>query len=71
MFGLLGALQSLPQFATLNPEELLSLVSKTNFQGTGDTRRTTHAEASIAVRVKRELDNGDFFVEGTKIVDNR
>lgn len=47
-------------------EELLS--SDVDFHGEGSTQRAGRLHAKIGVRVKKELPNGDLFVEGTKVV---
>jgi len=65
-FGLTQAVAK--AYPNLNPEELISWMGKSNFQGKGDTSRDTHVLGSIAVRVKRVLPNGDLFVEGTKVI---
>jgi len=65
-FGLTKSLAK--AYPDLDPEELISWMSKSSFSGKGDTSRDTHVLGSIAVRVKRVLPNGDLFVEGTKVI---
>jgi flagellar L-ring protein precursor FlgH len=65
-FGLTTALAK--AYPNLDPEELISWMSKSSFKGKGDTSRDTHVLGSIAVRVKHVLPNGDLFVEGTKVI---
>jgi flagellar L-ring protein FlgH len=65
-FGLLPALQkAVPE---LDPDQLISFLSKSTFEGDGQTSRAGELKGSIAVRVKRELPNGDLYIEGTKVV---
>jgi flagellar L-ring protein precursor FlgH len=66
MFGLLTALQQ--AYPQLDPENLLELVSSSNFNGDGNTERSSNIRAQIAVRVRRALPNGDLFIEGTKVL---
>jgi flagellar L-ring protein precursor FlgH len=66
LFGFLGALQQ--AYPTLDPSQLLGLMSESSFSGAGSTQRSSRIEAAIAVRVRRLLPNGDLFVEGTKIL---
>lgn len=64
--GLIPALQK--QHPDMDPEALISMLSKTGFKGDGQTRRAGELQGSIAVRVKREMPNGDLYIEGTKVV---
>ncbi|HEX2730649.1 MAG TPA: flagellar basal body L-ring protein FlgH [Polyangiaceae bacterium] len=67
--GLVALLELLPQVKNdpnINVEDLLS--SSTDFDGKGSTQRAGKLKANIGVRVKKELPNGDLFVEGTKVV---
>lgn len=66
MFGLMAALRT--SYPALDPERLLELVSRSEFGGDGNTRRSSNITAAIAVRVRRALPNGDLFVEGTKVL---
>lgn len=67
--GMLGFLPALARkYPDLNPEELVGIMSKSDFAGDGTTSRAGNLQGSIAVRVKKELPNGDLFIEGTKIV---
>jgi flagellar L-ring protein FlgH len=65
-FGLTSALTA--QYPGLDPSQLLNVMSESNFNGNGQTSRSSRVRAQIAVRVKQELPNGDLFVEGTKIL---
>jgi flagellar L-ring protein precursor FlgH len=52
----------------VDPAQLISLLSESNFSGDGKTSRDGVLSGLIAVRVKREMPNEDLFVEGTKVV---
>ncbi len=58
--------------ARANPDidmsRIFDLISDSSFQGTGETSRGSRVEASMAVRVRKQLPNGDLFVEGTKVL---
>ena len=56
------------QAPELDPSTLWQLVSKYEFNGKGQTERAGSLDGKIGVRVKKEMPNGDLFVEGTKIV---
>lgn len=64
--GLLPVLQK--AYPTLDPAKLLDLASKAGFSGEGDTARKGVLSGNIAVRVVKEMPNGDLFLEGTKVV---
>jgi len=66
LFGLTAALAS--AYPDLDPSNLLGLVGSSQFDGRGSTRRSSDLQASIAVRVREVLPNGDLFIEGTKIL---
>lgn len=62
--GLTAALQS--AYPDIDPEQLIDLMSESEFNGTGKTSRGSKLEAAIAVRVKKNMPNGDLYIEGTK-----
>lgn len=64
--GLIPAIQK--EHPDLNPEQIISLLSKTGFKGDGQTSRAGELQGTLAVRVKKELPNGDLYIEGTKVV---
>lgn len=66
MLGLTQALQR--AHPDLDPTQLLSLAASNEFSGAGSTTRGSRVQASITVRVKRQLPNGDLFVEGSKVL---
>lgn len=55
-------------YPTVDPAQLLSLMSDSGFTGEGQTRRQGSLSGLIAVRVTRSAPNGDLYVEGTKVV---
>lgn len=66
MLGFMGALAS--AHPGLDPSQLLGVMSEYNFSGQGQTQRNSQIRGTVAVRVKRELPNGDLFIEGTKVI---
>jgi flagellar L-ring protein precursor FlgH len=66
IFGLVAAIQATTP--DLDPSTILSLFSNSDFDGRGNTSRKGELRGSIAVRITREMPNGDLFIEGTKVV---
>ncbi len=66
LMGLLPALTKM--YPDIDPSKLMEYASKTGFSGSGDTARNGQLDGSIAVRVAKEMPNGDLFLEGTKVV---
>ena len=67
--GALGFLSALQAAAPgVDPSRLLQVMSEYNFDGDGSTERGSRVSAVVAVRLKQRLPNGDFFVEGTKVI---
>ncbi len=65
----LGVLARLQQkYPDLDPAQLFSTGSSMSFAGSGTTARKGQLTATLPVRVREELGNGDLFVEGTKVV---
>lgn len=64
--GLIPALRT--AYPELDPTRLLELASRSSFTGNGNTTRNGDLSGSIAVRVAREMPNGDLYIEGTKLV---
>jgi flagellar L-ring protein precursor FlgH len=52
----------------MDPTKLLSMAAKSDFKGAGNTARSGSLSGNIGVHVKREMPNGDLYVEGTKVV---
>ena len=65
-FGLLAALQA--SHPNLDPSALFGSESDSKFNGTGTLERAGRLNATLPVRVRQVMPNGDFFVEGTKVV---
>jgi flagellar L-ring protein FlgH len=65
-FGLVEQLKAQP--GSVDPSTLWKLVSAYDFSGSGKTSRAGSLDGRLGVRVKKELPNGDLFVEGIKIV---
>jgi flagellar L-ring protein precursor FlgH len=66
MFGLVGALKK--KFPDLDPATLFGTTTKGDYKGTGEIQRKGRLSATLPVRVRRVLANGDFFIEGTNVV---
>jgi len=64
--GLLPALQK--AYPALDPSQLLSTASKTNFDGSGQISRSGKLTGTLPVRVREVMPNSDLYVEGTKVV---
>lgn len=66
VLGLVGALKTaMPQF---DPSHILSFFSNSDFAGNGNTSRKGELHGTIAVRITKRMPNGDFFLEGTKVI---
>jgi len=66
MLGVVPALKR--AYPDIDPTQLLAFASKAGFIGSGTTERKGQLSGDIAVRVVREMPNGDLFIEGTKVV---
>jgi flagellar L-ring protein FlgH len=67
--ALLGILPALKRaYPAMDPQKLFDFNAKSGFSGDGATTRRGQLTGSIAVRVTKELPNGDLFLEGTKVV---
>lgn len=66
LFTLTGALAKL--VPGLDPAKLISAQTDSAHQGAGETTREGKVEATLPVRIKRILPNGDFYIEGDKVV---
>jgi flagellar L-ring protein precursor FlgH len=66
LVGLMAALKK--AHPSIDPSSLLSAKSKNDFTGTGTTQRSGSLEAKLTVRIKKLLPNGDFYIEGHKVV---
>jgi flagellar L-ring protein precursor FlgH len=52
----------------LDMAKIFQLMSDSEFDASGETTRGSRVEASMAVRVHKQLPNGDLFLEGTKVL---
>jgi flagellar L-ring protein precursor FlgH len=66
LLGLVPALKKLG--SGFDPTNLLALMSSSDFTGTGATSRNGQLSGYVAVRVRKQMPNGDLYVEGTKVV---
>lgn len=66
LLGLVPAIQK--AYPNIDPKTLLEMAASSDFSGQGNTQRAGTLNATIGVKVKQELPNGDLFVEGTKVV---
>ena len=67
--GLLGIIPALKRaYPSIDPTQLINFASQSAFTGAGTTERSNALTGDIAVRVVKEMPNGDLFVEGTKVV---
>ena len=66
MLGIVPALKR--AYPDIDPTQLVAFASKSGFVGQGSTERQGQLTGSIAVRVVKEMPNGDLFIEGTKVV---
>ncbi len=66
LFGILPALKR--AYPDIDPTQLLNFASQSAFTGAGSTERSNALNGDIAVRVVKEMPNGDLFIEGTKVV---
>jgi flagellar L-ring protein precursor FlgH len=64
-----GAMKALAAaHPSIDPSKLISLASKNEFSGKGETKRSGTLDAMLTARIKRVLPNGDLYVEGHKVV---
>jgi flagellar L-ring protein precursor FlgH len=66
LLGLVPALKK--AYPKMDPKNLFNYASNSTFTGSGNTARNGQLTGVIAVRVAREMPNGDLFLEGTKVV---
>ncbi len=66
MLGIVPALKR--AYPGMDPEKLVAYASQSAFAGAGDTARNGELRGSVAVRIVKEMPNGDLFLEGTKVV---
>ena len=69
MPNLLGFMPALLKaYPKIDPSNLVQFANKTAFAGAGDTARNGNLSGNIAVRVVKEMPNGDLYLEGTKVI---
>ena len=69
MTALLGLVPAIKKaYPNIDPEQLLQLAAEYDFNGEGNTQRAGQLRGKIGVHVKKELPNGDLYIEGTKVV---
>lgn len=66
LLGLVPAIKK--AYPNIDPQQLVSLAAEYDFNGEGKTKRAGQLRALIGVHVKKEMPNGDLYVEGTKVV---
>ena len=66
LLGLVPAIKK--AYPNIDPGEFMKLAASYDFNGEGKTQRAGKLRGSMGVRVKKELPNGDLFIEGTKVV---
>lgn len=64
--GLLAALQA--RYPDVDPAALFDTASDMKFAGSGAITRRGQLTATLPVRVKQVMANGDLYIEGTKVV---
>jgi flagellar L-ring protein precursor FlgH len=52
----------------LDPNALIAAATRNDFNGGGNTKRSGALAATLPVRIKEALPNGDFYVEGHKVL---
>ena len=69
MDALLGLVPAIKRMnPDIDPAKLLSMAAQYDFAGDGATHRKGALQGSLAVRVAKQMPNGDLYVEGTKVV---
>ncbi len=65
-FGLMAKLQE--RFPKVDPTALFGAQRETKFTGSGQSSRQGNLTATLPVRVRKVMPNGDLYVEGSKVV---
>ncbi|MEO1170582.1 MAG: flagellar basal body L-ring protein FlgH [Myxococcota bacterium] len=70
--GVTSFLGAMTKLAAANPEidpaSLFEFASEADFEGGGQTSRRGAVSATMPVRIQETLPNGDFFIEGSKVL---
>jgi flagellar L-ring protein FlgH len=64
--GLMKVLQS--AYPSVDPSKLIDTLTKNDFKGSGETKSSGKLEATLTARIKQVLPNGDYYIEGSKVV---
>ncbi|MSP16539.1 MAG: flagellar basal body L-ring protein FlgH [Myxococcales bacterium] len=71
-YGVPASLGLLPALAaahpSIDPTKLFGVDSSSSFAGSGRVEKSGRVTATLPVRVRRVLPNGDLYIEGTKVV---
>ncbi len=65
-FGLMAKLKE--KYPDVDPTKLLSANFASDFSGSGSTKREGKFVATVAAQIRQVLPNGNFFIEGHKVV---
>lgn len=64
--GILNAVQA--RFPNVDPASLIGTDSEQKFDGNGQVKRAGRLNATLALRIRKVLPNGDFYLEGSKVI---
>jgi flagellar L-ring protein precursor FlgH len=65
-FGILDAVKA--KYPNVDPEALFGAESDSEFDGKGQVKRAGKLTATLSVRIRKVMPNGDFYIEGTKVI---
>ncbi len=55
-------------YPNVDPASLFATDSESKFDGKGEVKRAGRLNATLSVRIRKVLPNGDFYIEGTKVI---
>lgn len=55
-------------YPSIDPSKLISAMTSNEFSGKGQTTSSGKLHATLTARIKRVLPNGDYYIEGSKVV---
>lgn len=64
--GLMTALKA--AYPSIDPAKLLAASTQNDFNGKGQTTSSGKVQATLTARIKQVLPNGDYYIEGSKVV---
>jgi flagellar L-ring protein precursor FlgH len=64
--GILNAVQA--KYPNVDPGALVGTDSEQKFDGNGQVKRAGRLNATLALRIRKVLPNGDFYLEGSKVI---